>query len=159
MSFYFLFLAGVLLVSAVLVVTLRNIFHCALFLILALLSLALIYFRLGAPFVGVMQLVVYVGAIMILILFAIMLTSRLSHRLQRASNQQVIPAALAVLFFLYFALTVLRRTSFPRNFGGHFDPLLDLGKALLTAYLLPFEVISLILLVALVGAIVLARRD
>ena len=155
----FYFLAGVLLVSALMVVTLRNIFHCALFLIISLLSLAGLYFTLGAPFVGIMQLLIYVGAIVILIIFAIMLTSRIGDRLQRAGNRQVIPALITVLLFIYLALKALGQSAFPQNIGKAFDPLYDLGLALLTTYMLPFEFISLILLVALVGAIVMARRD
>ena len=98
MSFYLL--AGMILISAALVVTLKNIFHCALALITVLLGLAALYFVLGAPFVGMMQLMIYVGAIMILILFAIMLTSRISDKVVSVSNRQVIPALLAVGCFL-----------------------------------------------------------
>ena len=157
MSFYFL--AGILLFSAVMVVTLHNIFHCALFLTAALISLAGIYFYLNAPLLGAMQLIIYVGAIMILVIFAIMLTSRISDRLLRASNRQVIPALLTLAAALYLSIDALRKTAFPQNLGQTFDPIYDLGRELLTTYLLPFELISLILLVGLVGAIVVARRD
>jgi NADH-quinone oxidoreductase subunit J len=157
MSFYFL--SGVLLISALLVVTLRNLFHCALFLILALLALAGLYFSLDAPFLGVMQIVIYVGAIMILVIFAIMLTSRISDQLLRSSNRQVVPAVATILAFLALTLAAIARTTFPRSPGKAFDPIIDLGRQLMTTFIFPFEVISLILLVALVGAIVLARKD
>lgn len=157
MSFYIL--AGMILISAVLVVTLKNIFHCALFLVATLLGLAAIHFVLGAPFVGMMQLVIYVGAIMILVLFAIMLTSRISDKVIRVSNRQVIPALLAVGIFFLLILIPLIQTIFPKSPGGKFDPIFDLSYALMTTYLLPFEVISIVLLAVLVGAITLARKD
>ena len=157
MSFYLL--AGMILISAALVVTLKNIFHCALALITVLLGLAALYFVLGAPFVGMMQLMIYVGAIMILILFAIMLTSRISDKVVSVSNRQVIPALLAVGCFLFLVLMPLSQTVLPQNPGGKFDPIFDLSYALMTTYLLPFEVISIVLLAVLVGAIALARKD
>ncbi len=157
MSFYFL--AAILLVSALLVVTLRNIFHCALFLIIALLATAGFYFYLGAPFVGVMQLLIYVGAIMVLIIFAIMLTARISDRLKKVSTGLAAPALIASLALFYFLLTELRRTPLPGRVSAPLDALNGLGLALMTTYVLPFELISLILLAALVAAIVLARKD
>lgn len=157
MSFYLL--AGIILISAVLVVTLKNIFHCALFLVIVLLGLAALYFVLGAPFVGIMQLVVYVGAIMILVLFAIMLTSRISDKVVSAVNAQVLPALLAAGLFFTLTIRSLGRTVFPGNPGGKFDPIFDLSYALMTTHLLPFEVISIVLLAVLVGAIALARKD
>lgn len=155
----FYLLAAILLFSAVMVVSLKNIFHCALFLILALLSLSGIYYQLGAPFIAAIQLVIYVGAVMVLVIFAIMLTSRISDKILRASNQQVLPALAAILVILYFAFSALISTELPKNFGNAFDPIFDLGKELMTNYLFPFEIISIILLAALVGAITIARKD
>src|SRR3989338_2350714 len=157
MSFYLL--AGMILISAALVVTLKNIFHCALALITVLLGLAAMYFVLGAPFVGMMQLVIYVGAIMILVLFAIMLTSRISDKVVSVSNRQVVPTLLAVGCLLFLILIPLGQTVLPQNSGGKFDPIFDLSYALMTTYLLPFEVVSVVLLAVLVGAIALARKD
>ncbi|MBI5399768.1 NADH-quinone oxidoreductase subunit J [Candidatus Saganbacteria bacterium] len=155
----FYFLAVTLILSAILVVTLKNIFHCALFLIVAILAIAGLYFHLQAPFLGVVQLIIYIGAIMVLILFAIMLTSRISDRLLQTASRQSIPALLAVIVFILLALKSLDKTPLPAHIGKNFDPILDLGRALMTAYVLPFEVVSLLLLVALVGAIALARKD
>lgn len=155
----FYFLAAVILVSAVLTVTLKNIFHCALFLAAALLALAGIYFQLGAPFVGVMQLIIYVGAIMILILFAIMLTTRVNDRLLSAANHQIRPALAALFILLFFALSAIGQAVLPAKTGKMFDPIIGLGRELLTTYLLPFELISFLLLAALVGAVVIARKE
>lgn len=157
MSFYVL--SAILLLSALMVVSLKNIFHCALFLILALLSLSGLYYELGAPFIAAIQLVIYVGAVMVLVIFAIMLTSRISDKVLRASNQQVLPALAAIAVILYFAFTALINTDLPKIVGNSFDPLIDLGKELMTSYLFPFEIVSIILLAALVGAITIARKD
>ena len=106
-----------------------------------------------------MQLVIYVGAIMILVLFAIMLTSRISDKVVSVSNRQVVPTLLAVGCLLFLILIPLGQTVLPQNSGGKFDPIFDLSYALMTTYLLPFEVISIVLLAVLVGAIALARKD
>ncbi|MEK7376180.1 MAG: NADH-quinone oxidoreductase subunit J [Candidatus Margulisiibacteriota bacterium] len=157
MSFFFL--AGVLLFSAVMVVTLRDIFRCAIFLIIALLAMSGVYFYLGAPFVGVIQLLIYVGAIMVLVIFAIMLTSRISDKLKEVSNTLVIPAFVAAFVFLYFMLSSLFRTVLPSPTPAPIDAVAGIGTALMTKFALPFEVISLVLLAALIGAIVLVRKD
>ena len=152
-------LAAILLISALLTVTLKNIFHCALALAVALLTLAGFYFYLDAPFVGVMQLIIYVGAIMILIIFAIMLTTRVGDRLLSAANHQVMPSLLAVIVFVLFGIAAIRKLDLVAKAGKMSDPIAGLGRELLTTYLLPFEVISLLLLAALVGAVVIARKD
>jgi NADH-quinone oxidoreductase subunit J len=152
-------MALILLISAVLAVTLRNLFHCALFLIVALLSLAAIFFELGAPLLGVFQLVIYVGAVMVLIIFAIMLTARISDKALWASNRQVIPSLIAIAAFVGFTGFILFSARFSGAIGMKFDPIFDLSAQLLTNYLLPFEVISVVLLAALIGAITIARKD
>jgi NADH:ubiquinone oxidoreductase subunit 6 (subunit J) len=157
MTFYVL--AGIILVSAVLVVTLRNIFHCALFLTSALLSLAMLFFELNAPFVGILQVLIYVGAIMVLIIFAIMLTQRISDQMQRGSNQQLLPSLFFIILFMIFSAGAVKQQSFMQNPARVLDPIMDIGQELMTTYIVPFEVISLILLAVLVGVIVMARRD
>lgn len=157
MTFYVL--AGIILVSAILVVTLRNVFHCALGLTVSLLSLAGLYFELGAPFVGILQVLIYVGAIMVLIIFAIMLTQRISDQMQRASNHQLLPSFLFIILFILFAGSAIKQQSFLQNPIRAFDPILDIGQELMTTYILPFEIVSLILLAVMVGVIVMARRD
>lgn len=155
----FYLLAGILIISAIMTVTLKNLFHCALSLITALLAISAFYFTLGAPFVGVFQLIIYVGAIMILMIFAIMLTTRLSDKMLKTENKQVLPSVLAISVFLFFSISAIMQTKFVEKIGNGFDPLLDLGRALLTTYILPFEVISLVLLAALIGAIVIGRDN
>jgi len=107
MMFYIL--AGVILVSAILVVTLRNIFHSALFLVAAFFFIAGIYLQLNAEFLAVVQVLIYVGAVTILILFAIMLTQQIQSKSVRQVNEQVIPALIfTVLFFVLASITIVK---------------------------------------------------
>ncbi len=157
----FVVIASVVLVSAVSVVASRNIVHAALWLILSLFGVAALFAVLEAGFIAVVQVVIYVGAIATLIIFAIMLT----RREMRESGQQThswwpLPALLAMAMFVGLAwlLTSLPGThGVPPALAGD-DPALLLGQALLSPeqYVLPFEVASVLLLAALVGAIVIA---
>jgi NADH-quinone oxidoreductase subunit J len=160
--FFFYFLSGMALVSGVLVITRRNPVHSAIALIFTLLSLAGLYLMLYAPFVAGVQIILYAGGIMVLFLFVIMLVN--VDRAQRESqfNKQwvvgiVATAALGVLFILVYAKG---RTVFP-------DRAVQLPEQLNTqqvavwlygTYMLPFEIASLLLLVAIVGAVVMAKK-
>jgi NADH:ubiquinone oxidoreductase subunit 6 (subunit J) len=111
----FYVLAAVILVSAILVVTLRNVFHSALFLVLAFFTVAGVYVMLHAEFLAAVQVLIYVGAITILMLFAIMLTYQIQSNAIRQVNEQVIPAALIAAVFLALAVFAMGRTF------GHID--------------------------------------
>jgi NADH:ubiquinone oxidoreductase subunit 6 (subunit J) len=111
----FYVLAAVIVISAILVVTLRNVFHSALFLVLAFFTVAGIYLMLHAEFLAVVQVLIYVGAITILMLFAIMLTYQIQSKAIRQVNEQVIPAALIAAVFLALAVFAMNRTF------GHVD--------------------------------------
>jgi len=146
-------------IGAVAVVLSRNVIHAALFLVMALGGVGIIFLLLGAEFVGWVQFLVYVGAIVVLLLFGLMLTRAPIGR-DATDNQQRLVALLAsaatfgVLTWLIW-----------RQFGGETIPLdspsrtAEVGEALFTGFILPFELVSVLLLAALVGAIVLARRD
>lgn len=156
----FYLLAFVIIVAAMLVVTLKNIFHSALFLILTLFAVAGIYILLEAEFLAAVQVLIYVGAVAVLMIFAIMLTSQLTSTSIKQSNENVVIAFFICAGFLLSSLgsipgTVWRlvETSLPEN------NTLALGKYLMTEYVLPFEVVSILLLAAMIGAIVLARRE
>jgi len=141
MQVVFLVTAVVTLGGAVMVVTARNLVHAALWLILTLFGVAVMFALLNAPFFTVVQVVIYIGAISILMIFAIMLT----RRVMQDSGPQVNPG-----WWMSILLALLL-------FGG-VDPLLALGKALVSpdGYVLPFELASVLLLAALIGAIVVA---
>jgi NADH-quinone oxidoreductase subunit J len=158
----FLLCAGVILVSALLVVTSRNLIHAALWLVSALFGIAALFALLNANFLAVVQVVVYIGAIAILFLFAVMLTRKdLVERGPRMRKSWWIPALLGLLIlaglvFLIFAQPDVNRTAAAIPAG--LDPVRALGSALVSpdAYVLPFEVSSILLLAALVGAVYVA---
>ncbi len=157
----FVVISAVALVSAVLVVASRNIVHSALWLILALFAVAGLFAVLEAGFIAVVQVVIYVGAIATLIIFAIMLTGREMREGGRQTHRWwPLPALLAVTLFAGLAWLL---NSMPGTHGAApalagEDSVLLLGQALLTPeqYVLPFEVASVLLLAALIGAIVIA---
>ncbi len=109
----FYLLAAIIVISALLVVTLRSVFHSALFLVLTFFMVAGIYLMLSAQFLAAVQVLIYVGAITILILFAIMLTQQIHSKSIRQTNEQVIPAALISIVFLAMAIFAMTR-----SFGG-----------------------------------------
>ncbi len=136
----------------------QNIFHCAVWLAMALLSIAGIYFYLEAEFLGVVQVLVYVGGIITLFVFAIMLTAKISDRSVRPGNKQIVPSAAVSLVLFYFIVKIIGSAPWkvvPTE--GKILPIKELGHSLVTVYALPFEFISLILLAAMVGAIVLGK--
>jgi NADH-quinone oxidoreductase subunit J len=153
-------LAGIASISALMVVTLKNIFHSALFLVLTLFSVAGIYVLLGAEFLAAVQVLIYVGAITILMIFAIMLTHQLYSRNLRQVNEQVLPAAFIVLLFFVLSVFTLVKTAWPLSQNQMpANNIFELGRLLMSEYVIPFEVVSIVLLVALIGAIVISRRD
>jgi len=152
-------IAAVVLVSALLAVTLKNLFHSALFLALSLVGVAGIYLFLGAEFLAAIQVLIYVGAIVTLIIFVIMLTAKISDKSIRQTNQQkFISFIVAMSIFILLSSIILKKEIAP-NFIRENVKVSDIGRELITTYGLPFEVISVVLLIALIGAIVLSRRE
>lgn len=148
------------LVAAVGVVTLPNIFRAALCLVVTLLGVAGLYIALQAEFIAVVQILLYVGAVMTLVIFAVMLTHRIGDQTIPQTNQQSLPAFLALLVFVGWVGSLLLKTSWPTPpvTPGSVNTL-ALGKALLGEYVFPFEVVSVVLIAALIGAVVIARKD
>lgn len=110
----FYILAGLIVLAALMVVTLRNVFHSALFLVLAFFLVAGIYLMLDAEFLAAIQVLIYVGAVTILILFAIMLTHKIQSRSVRQTNENVIPAAIiSVLFLALAGFTMIKTFDVP----------------------------------------------
>jgi NADH-quinone oxidoreductase subunit J len=160
----FLITAIVLVVTAVLVIVQRNPVASALFLIAALCAQAVLYLLLNAPFLAVIQIIVYAGAIMVLFLFVIMLLNlrRDEFGPERRKLQKFFGILFAVILFIEIgALVKLSLTGLPPASNG-LDPAFGgahaVGKLLFTDYLFPFEITSVLLLVAIVGAIVMAKR-
>ena len=163
-NFTFLALGFITLVSGILVVSLRNLIHAALMLGVSFVGVAGLYLLLNAEFIAAAQVLVYVGAITVLILFAIMLTQGLSggRFLGTVHYQPMIGATVAALMFFIMG-RFLWMHAWPAAYGNALQPIPDtpriLGMQLLTNYIIPFEVSSVLLLVALVAAIVLARDE
>jgi NADH:ubiquinone oxidoreductase subunit 6 (subunit J) len=156
----FFVMAAIALFGAFLAVAMRNLVRAALGLILSFMGVAGLYFILEAEFVGVIQILVYVGAISILILFAIMLTRGLMTSTASSQNSQWIGAALiSVLMFVVLGGVVMGTNWAVSPIATNVDFIPKLGTELMTTYLLPFEAVSLLLLAALIGAIVIAREE
>ena len=158
-SIVFWILAGVGGLATVVVVASRNIVHAALGLGAALLAVAGLFILFGAEFVGLAQVLIYVGAVLILFLFGIMLTQARPGPPVVDNDQRPLAALVAVAVFAVLAAGILaafggRRFEFEVAF-----PTERLGTELFTRWILPFEAVSVLLLAALIGAIVLARRD
>jgi len=155
----FLVLAALIIAAAVLVVTVRNIVHAALNLVLCFAGVAGIYALLQAEFLAVAQVLVYIGAITVLILFAIMVTHSITGR-RMPPMVSFWPASLAgAASFLLLLLHVAVRTTWKVSAEKPVDSTVGVGLALVQQYVLPFEVASVILLAALVGAVVLAKDE
>jgi NADH-quinone oxidoreductase subunit J len=160
MQVAFLVLAVAAVASAVGVVTSRNIFYSALLLIASLFMVAGFYVLLQAPFLAAVQVLVYVGAIAILIVFAVMLTEGMMSKTARSWNEQWWVALLVALclaaVLLYVVVTATWQVS---SAAPPADAIAALGQTLMSTYVLPFEVASVLLLMALIGAIIIAREE
>lgn len=161
----FLLCAALIIVSALMVVTTRKLIHAALWLVAALFGVAILYAILQAGFLAVVQVVVYIGAIAILFIFAVMLTRRemLDKGAQTRSNWWL-PALLGLLILVGLVFLIIGQPAFGRTAAAMpegVDTLRNLGTALVSpdAFVLPFEVTSILLLAALVGAVYVASGN
>jgi len=158
--FAFIVFAVGTLVPAAMVVVSRNIVHSALWLLTSLASVAGLYLLLGAELLAAIQILVYCGGIVVLFLFAIMLTPGVGHADVQVHNRQTFWGLLVALVFAGVAMHLLRDETWAlapaANLG---DVTGRLAGALLENYALAFEAASVILLVAMVGAIVIVRAE
>jgi len=151
-------LAAITLVSALMVAVVHDLIHAVLFLVLSFVGVAGLYVTLSADFVAVVQVLIYAGAIAVLMLFAIMLTPR-SGRDNAAVSYAAPVASVAIALFFAILFAILRtdwHTVSDRDFGSTAQVI---GNALLDPFVLPFEVASVLLLVAMVGAIALVQPE
>ena len=156
----FWLLAAVTVGSALLVVTTRNLVHAALWLVVTLGAVAGVYLLLAAEFVAWVQVLVYIGAVVVLLLFGVMLTRAPIGRDADLDNDQRLLGALVALF-LFGALGAVLLDAFGDDKVGEttIRRTAEVSDSIFGTYVLPFEVISILLLSALVGAVALARRD
>jgi NADH-quinone oxidoreductase subunit J len=161
----FLLTGALVLGSALMVVTVRNLLHAALWLVVSLFGVAVLYAILQANFLAVVQVVVYIGAIAILFIFAVMLTRRdLMEKGRQTRLNWWIPALLGMLILTGLVLVILSVPGVDRTAAAlpaGLDTVTALGMALVSpdAYVLPFEVASVLMLAALVGAVYVATVD
>src|SRR2546421_4488025 len=160
--FFFYLLAGTMLIGGILVITRKNPVHSALALIVALLAQASIYLMLYAPFVAGVQIILYAGGIMVLFLFVIMLVSIDRSMRERQFNSQWVVGLVAAtaLGGLFIAVYTKGTSIFPE----HALPIVEgdntqrVGVMLYGQYMFAFEIASLLLLVAIIGAVVMAKK-
>jgi len=155
----FLVLAAVMLGSALLVVLGRNIIRSGLWMILSFAALAGIYVLLGAPLVAGAQVLVYIGAISVLILFAIMLTQSKAGPASLVFHHQAWAAAILALFLVAIITVVVIATPWPTAPGPVVASSITIAHLLFGTYVLPFEVVSVLLLAAVIGGVFLAKRE
>ena len=157
----FIVFAAITLLSGLFCVTTRNMFHAALYLVISLFGVAALFAMLDASFLAAAQLIVYVGAVAILIIFAVMLTRGGAGTLpaQRQFNTQAGLAGVVTVVTLFILLRVVPFFNYPvQTAAVPADILTQLGHALVGDFVLPFEVASVLLLAALIGAIYIARE-
>ena len=161
MSLPFLIIAFVTLFAAAAAMSLRNLVHCSLAFVVAFAGLAALYLNLGAQFVGFAQILVYVGAIAILIVFAILLT-----RSGDTPNEAVLAPgwfygiAVSAVVFTLLGWAVLNSSALPKEVSAAPQTTVkNIGEALMNKYVLPLEIIGLLLTAALIGAVIIALKE
>jgi NADH-quinone oxidoreductase subunit J len=163
-SIFFFVVAAVAVICSIMVVTCKNPINSALSLVMTFFCLATFYVMLDAPFMAVTQVIVYAGAIMVLIIFVIMLLNVKTETVKRGSHS-VLAGTVIGVFVLFQTCWFLMKGSMTGATGpmnkamvvsqGHVEMI---GKALFTDFLFPFEITSILLLAAIVGAVILAKK-
>ena len=161
MSLPFLIIAFMIVFAAAAAMSLRNLVHCALAFVVAFAGLAAMYLQLDAQFVGFAQILVYVGAIAILIVFAILLT-----RSGDTPNEAVLAPgwvcgiAVSAVVFTLLGWAVLNSSALPKQTPlAPVATVKDIGGLLMTKYVLPLEIIGLLLTAAMIGAVIIALKE
>ena len=159
----FLVFAGICLAGAINLLLQSHPINSALSLIVVMTSLAVLYLLLGAEFLAAAQVIVYAGAIMVLFIFVIMLLNA-GAEIRRGRSLLVQVLGIPLLFAFLGLMAYFARSMFPAAADVHFGGFkhgtaLDVGRALFTQYLLPFEVVSVLILIAILGAVVLAQKE
>lgn len=156
----FVVIAAVLLAASLQVVISTNLFHSVLWLALALVTTAGLFVLLHAEFLAAAQVLLYAGGVVTIVVFAIMLTERLTGQTIRQMNRGIAwGGVVATGVFASIAGVVLRAPARPAGWGAEPASTATLGRALLSDWVLPFEVLSVLLVTALLGAVYLARTE
>lgn len=160
----FYLLGAFILVNGILAMTTHKIFRAAIFLLFTLIGVAGLYFWMHVEFVAAVQIIVYVGGIVVLIIFSIFLTQQTGQDMPKPNKMRMLFSALAVLFGAGFTYSLICNHGFIGSGGADFDVSPQrIGEQMLdyedTGYALPFEVISILLLAAMIGSIVIALKS
>jgi NADH:ubiquinone oxidoreductase subunit 6 (subunit J) len=154
----FVLLSGTMLLSALAVVTLRDIIRCGLAMMVCFGSLAGIYVMAGAPLLAGAQVLVYIGAISVLILFAIMLTQTKAAPTRLVFQTQALPAAVAAVVLVVVIVLAVGATDWSSGERGATQTT-NVAISLFSDWVLPFEIVGVLLLAAVIGGIFLAKRE
>ena len=154
-------IAALMVFSAIRVVTAANVVHAAVYLVLVLAGVAAQFILLGAEFVAITQVIVYIGAIVVLFLFGIMLTKAPMRGEERVGRDHWLWGAVSAFSMFALMAWILIRDFRDDKLPETLRPTstAEVSDAIFGTYLIPFEVVSVLLLAALIGAIVIARRD
>ncbi|MDD5363110.1 MAG: NADH-quinone oxidoreductase subunit J [Ignavibacteria bacterium] len=158
-SILFYVLALIIVVSAIIVVFNKNVIHSAFSLFFTLFAVSGIYVLLKADFIAITQIMVYVGGILILLIFGVMLTTKITDVELKTKNLNVIPSILFSVGIITILIFVVFSTKWNlKQAVENEETVTQIGTLLLSTYLLPFEIASVLLLVALIGSAMFARR-
>lgn len=146
--------SGLAALSALYILFTSNLLYAAFSLVLTFLSVAILYFIAGADFIGATQIMIYVGGIIVIIIFGVMLTNRLGDKVTSQAHNKFLAFVLCGSLFAIFITAILEMNLHALSHSNYETS--ELGKQLMTTYLLPFELAGVLLLVALIGAAVIA---
>jgi NADH-quinone oxidoreductase subunit J len=155
----FVVFAGVTLLAGILVVTMRDIIRCGLAMMVCFGALAGIYVLAGAPLIAAAQVLVYIGAISVLILFAIMLTETKAAPSRLVFQTQAVPAGLAAVLLAVVTVLAIIATDWGEVAERIHTATDQLARVLFEDWILPFEVVGVLLLAAVIGGVFLAKRE
>ena len=159
----FYLLAAYILGTGIMAVTTHRIFRASIWLLFSLIGIAALYFWMNLEFIAAIQIVVYVGGIVVLIIFSIFLTQKSGDEMPAPIRSRSLFAGLATLFGLAFVANIILHQDFGSTANLPFDTSIDrIGTAMMNTgtggYILPFEVVSMLLLAAMIGCIVIAMK-
>ncbi len=155
----FYVLALIIVVSAVMVVFNKNVVHSAFSLFFTLFAISGIYVLLKADFIALTQIMVYVGGILILLIFGVMMTTKVTNVELKTKNLNTIPSLVFSIGIVTILIFIIFSTKWNIRTGPESEETVtQIGTMLLSKYLLPFEIASIVLLVALIGSAMFARR-
>ena len=158
-DFVFIILSSLLIISSLGVCLSKNLVHAAVYLFFSLFFVAGLYIFLYADFLAAVQVIVYVGGILVLIIFGVMLTNRLEKpSINISSMNQFLAALLCLLLFIIQCFAIFNGKLISHNNEIINDSSKMIGHLILNEYLLPFEIVSILLLGALIGAATIARK-